>query len=97
MRINYLFCLYILEAIRVKFKLSRDGYRRYYTNSLRVKLSRFLYDIGSRKEKQQTISKQTHSHQRTADKEAATTNEIPQDLDYIIMNTQNSDPNSDQF
>ena len=94
---NYLFCLYLSEAIRVKFKLSRDGYRRYYTNSLRVKLSRFLYDAGSRKEKQQTTSKQTHSHQRTAEKEGATTNEILRDRDYVIMNTQNSDPNSDQF
>ncbi|UJR18107.1 hypothetical protein I4U23_005007 [Adineta vaga] len=69
------------EAIRVKYKLSHDGYRRYYTNSLRVKLSRFLYDFGSRKERQRTVQRQ-----------AATTNEIPRDPDFIITNTQNSYP-----
>ncbi|CAF1489614.1 unnamed protein product [Adineta steineri] len=85
------------EAIRVKFKLSHDGYRRYYTNSLRVKLSRFLYDSGTRKEKKETISKQTHSYQRTTGKQTATTNGIPEDLNFIVMNTQNFDTDSDQF
>ncbi|CAF5003189.1 unnamed protein product [Rotaria sp. Silwood1] len=37
------------NAIHIKYRLSEDGYRRYYTNTLRVKLSRYLYDQGTRK------------------------------------------------
>ncbi|CAF1392866.1 unnamed protein product [Rotaria sp. Silwood1] len=37
------------DAIHIKYRLSEDGYRRYYTNTLRVKLSRYLYDQGTRK------------------------------------------------
>ncbi|CAF1434703.1 unnamed protein product [Rotaria sordida] len=43
------------NAIRIKYRLSEDGYRRYYNNTLRVKLSRFLYDQGSRKLKQKVV------------------------------------------
>ena len=46
---------FLLDAIRIKYRLSEDGYRRYYTNTLRVKLSRFLYDQGSRKLKQKVV------------------------------------------
>lgn len=40
------------EAVRVKYRLSQDGYRRYYTNVLRIKLSRCLYDEGRRKKEE---------------------------------------------
>lgn len=49
---------YFLEAIRVKYRFSEDGYRRYYTNTLRVKLSRCLYDEGTRKENKKVPKKQ---------------------------------------
>ncbi|CAF4043623.1 unnamed protein product, partial [Rotaria magnacalcarata] len=51
-------------AVRVKYRLSEDGYRRYYTNTLRVKLSRYLYDQGSRKLKQPGNNQQQLSQQQ---------------------------------
>jgi hypothetical protein len=44
-------CLFVfcLEAVRIKYRLSEDAYQRYYTNVLRIKLSRCLYDEGRRK------------------------------------------------
>ncbi|UJR08073.1 hypothetical protein I4U23_012350 [Adineta vaga] len=74
------------KSIRVKYKLSHDGYRRYYTNSFRVKLSRFLYDSCSRKERSQIVQR-----------DAAATDEIPRDPDFMVMNTQNSYPYSETF
>lgn len=46
-----------LDAIRTKYRLSTDGYHRYYTNILRVKLSRYLYDQGTRKLKKEAKNK----------------------------------------
>lgn len=65
-----------LEAIRVKYRLSEDGYRRYYTNTLRVKLSRFLYDQGTRKTKQKSNEqdRQSSEQQQTTTTVASNTN-----------------------
>ncbi|CAF3938695.1 unnamed protein product [Rotaria magnacalcarata] len=45
------------DAIRTKYRLSTDGYHRYYTNILRVKFSRYLYDQGTRKLNKETKNK----------------------------------------
>jgi len=81
----------------VKYKLSPDGYRLYYTSSLWVKLSRFLYDEGTRKMNKGKISKQTPGHEQATEKEFPTINEISQDPDNIIINVQSSRPGSDEF
>ena len=49
--------LTILDAIRTKYRLSIDDYQRYYANILRVKLSRYLYDQGTRKLKKEANNK----------------------------------------
>ncbi|CAF4164439.1 unnamed protein product [Rotaria magnacalcarata] len=64
------------EAVRKKYRLSRDGYRRYYTNTLRIKLSRFLYDSGPRK-----VSKTSKENQVSRHHQRATTNELFLDTD----------------
>ena len=81
----------ILEAIRVKYRLSEDGYRRYYINTLRIKLSRFLYDAGTRKinntiKQKQIVQQQQQQHKK---REAATTTELFQESDLPITTTRN--------
>jgi hypothetical protein len=64
---------YFTEAIRVKYRLSADGYRRYYTSTLRVKLSRCLYDEGTRKPNKKLRQQQQQQAATTADTPAPTT------------------------
>jgi hypothetical protein len=85
-----------LEAIRVKYRLSHDGYRRYYTNTLRIKLSRFLYDEGTRK-LNKTIKQQRRTvHHQHTQRQVATTTELFQEPDISITTKQNSYSHFDQ-
>ncbi|CAF4670002.1 unnamed protein product, partial [Rotaria socialis] len=75
------------DAVRVKYRLSEDGYRQYYTNTLRVKLSRYLYDQGSRKLKQagnnqQQLSQQQQQQQQQQQRTTTTASSIESNHSY---------------
>ncbi|CAF0969981.1 unnamed protein product [Rotaria sordida] len=84
------------EAIRIKYRLSHDGYRRYYTNTLRIKLSRCLYDSGSRKIKKATQEKRTPHHQQHIQPPAASTIELFEESNLPITTTRNNLSYSDK-
>ncbi|CAF3715212.1 unnamed protein product [Rotaria socialis] len=70
------------DAVRVKYRISEDGYRRYYTNTLRVKLSRYLYDQGSRKLKQPGNNQQQLSQQQQQQRTTTTASSIESNHSY---------------
>lgn len=80
----------------MKYRLSEDGYHRYYTNTLRIKLSRFLYDEGARKVKKPISPKSTLGHQHHTKRQTATTVELFGESDLPVTITEDSHSCSDQ-
>jgi hypothetical protein len=81
--------------VRIKYRLSKDGYQRYYTNSLRIKLSRFLYDEGVRKPKKAINQNSTLNYQHRQKRQAATTTELSQVSNPRVLVESDNDDHSD--